>query len=688
MTEPKRPLKVFLYHAPVDKIAARDLYLRLIRDGVDTWLVKEKILPGQDWKQEIHKAVLEADVVVVCTSERFHQVESRQKEVQAAFDSVIEQLDGERFVIPVRLEECDRLENLRTWQSVDLFAEDGYEVLMQALQAQAMEIGALIQARESLLPQIPASRSKHEQPIPGENPVDEGLVLLGKIDGAGVLLEDAVVKLQESPLRRKLRRAIAVALLGLLGSIVAVMFRSPQFQRWYQLASTIRWETTQTPTPATKATPVVTPTKRPLPTLVAEGNISHVVFLIDTSGSMQGQRIKMVKAAASKFVSRLGGGYLVSVIEFNTQVELRTPFSEASEAIRSINVDVAHTGTCLWDALYAGIQQTSFLPIPRDNGTMMILLTDVALGENVGWDCGIRMMDEFYSLAWDQRVPIFSIYVGDEFDRLSFMMWTVGEGAILAANTDRELDRALLSISESAGLVLRQDPRPSLQAADTYSMVFVPPGESILGSNTVYLDSFWVDKTEVTNARYALCVQAGACSPPRSSRSHTRENYYGNPEFDDYPVIYVSWVDAEKYCAWAGGRLPTEAEWEKAARGTDGRPFPWGDVDPSIVSGLVNFRAQDTTEVGTYPNGASPYGVLDMAGNVSEWVADWLSLDYYKTPPSSNPLGPESGEYRVWRGGSWATTLTELVQTFSRTGNFPTDASGGIGFRCARDATP
>ena len=687
MTEPKRPLKVFLYHAPVDKIAARDLYLRLIRDGVDTWLVKEKILPSQDWKQEIQKAVLEADVVVVCTSERFHQVESRQKEVQAAFDSVIEQLDGESFVIPVRLEECDRLENLRKWQWVDLFAEDGYEVLMQTLQARAMEIGALIQARESLLPQIPASRTKHEQSIPGESPVDEGLVILGKVDGPGVLIEGAVVKLQESPLRRKLRRIIAVTLLGLLGSIVAVMFRSPQFQRWYQLASTIRWEPTQTPTPSAKATPVVTPTKRPLPTLIAEGHVSHVVFLIDTSGSMEGQRIKMVKAAASKFVSRLGGGYLVSVIEFNTQVELRTPFSGASEAIRSINVDVAQDGTCIWDALYAGIQQTSFLPIPR-NGTMMILLTDVALGENVGWDCGIRMMDEFYSLAWDQRVPIFSIYVGDEFDRLSFMTWTVGEGAILAANTDRELDRALLSISEAAGLVLREDPRPSLQAADPHSMVFVPPGESILGSTTVYLDSFWVDKTEVTNARYALCVQAGACSPPRSSSSHTRENYYGNPEFDDYPVIYVSWVDAEKYCAWEGGRLPTEAEWEKAARGTDGRPFPWGDVDPSVVSGLVNFHAQDTTEVGTYPNGASPYGVLDMAGNVSEWVADWLSLDYYKAPPPSNPLGPQSGEYRVWRGGSWATTLTELVQTFSRTGNFPTDASGGIGFRCARDAIP
>ena len=102
----------------------------------------------------------------------------------------------------------------------------------------------------------------------------------------------------------------------------------------------------------------------------------------------------------------------------------------------------------------------------------------------------------------------------------------------------------------------------------------------------------------------------------------------------------------------------------------------------------MNFHAQDTAQVGSFPNGASPYGALDMAGNVSEWVADWLSPDYYTSPPASNPLGPDSGEYRVWRGGSWANTSTERVRTYSRTGNFPTDSSGGIGFRCAREAGP
>ena len=692
MTERKRPLKVFLYHAPIDKVAARDLYLRMIGDGVDTWLVKEKILPGQDWNQEIHKAVSEADVVIVCISGRFAQGEFRQKEVQAAFDSGIEQLDGEHSVIPVRLEKCDQLENLSNRQWVDLFEESGYEMLTRALQAHADRIGATMEIKESALPQVSTLVAQQEQPIPADKPVEAMQGILEIIEGAGVLIEGTAVK------QHKPGRAMILALLGFAAIMMMALFGPSWIENSQPLTGTPEMKTTPISALTRAATPVLIPHPGviPIPTLAGKGSVSHIVFLIDTSGSMQGQRIRDVKSAASKFLSQLGDEYLVSIIKFDTNAELRLASARdhatAGETIKSIAVEVPHDGSCIQDALYAGVQHALLTPITQDSEPIIILFTDVVVGDHVGWSCGFRFTDESINYLWDFPVPIFTIYVGDDFAENKFALpWTPWmEGTILAAMTETKIGSTLLSISEAAGV--RLNPKSTIPArtinAEHVSMVFVPPGEFMMGNNTVHLDAFWIDKTEVTNDLYAKCVQAGACSAPRSSGSHTRENYYGNPEFEDYPVIYVSWVDAQNYCSWTGGRLPTEAEWEKAARGTDGRTFPWGEVDPAGTSDLLNYRAQDTTEVGIYPAGASPYGALDMAGNVSEWVADWLSLEYYASPPPANPPGPDSGEYRVWRGGSWANTLTELVRTSSRTGNFPTDASGGIGIRCARDAGP
>ena len=689
MAELKRSLKVFLYHAPVDKIAVRDLYLRLIGDGVDTWLVKEKILPGQDWKQEIHKAVREADVVVVCISERFHQVESRQKEVRAAFDSAIEQLDGEILVIPVRLEECDGLENLRNWQWVDLFEEAGYEMLRCALQAHADRIGATMESKESSLPQLPARSLRDEQPVPEEKPVEVSQERLEILEGAGILIEDPAVKGHQPG------RAILLPLLGFASIMMMAWFGPSWIEQSNPVTLTPELKRTQTSAPRMQTRAPATPQPRPISTLVRSGKVSHIVFLIDTSGSMQGGRIQSVKSAVSEFISRLGDDYLISVIEFDRNVELRMASTRdraaAHKAVESITADVEHDGSCAQDALSAGVQEALLTPAGEDVERMLIVLNDVAVGDHVGWDCGIRLTNESLNLTLTYPVPIFSIYVGDDFveNRFAVFLGFGGEGGNMPAQSEKKIRSTLLSIAQAAGLEMKTEAATPARTTDArpVSMVFVPAGEFIMGSNTVHLDSFWIDKTEVTNSMYARCVQAGTCSAPRSSRSHTREIYYGDHEFDDYPVIYVSWLDAQNYCSWAGGRLPTEAEWEKAARGTDGRPFPWGEVEPEGVGDLLNYRAQDTTQVGLYPAGASPYGALDMAGNVSEWVADWLSLDYYNSPPPENPLGPDSGEYRVWRGGSWATSLTELVRTSSRTGNFPTDASGGIGFRCARDAS-
>ncbi len=207
------------------------------------------------------------------------------------------------------------------------------------------------------------------------------------------------------------------------------------------------------------------------------------------------------------------------------------------------------------------------------------------------------------------------------------------------------------------------------------TLVLVPAGEFIMGSeqgfpdevpvHKVYLDAFYIDLTEVTNKQWQECVDAGACKPPRRNDCcleksvGARLSYYDNPEFDDYPVVFISWYDALDYCTWRGARLLTEAEWEKASRGTDERTYPWGNQEPTpelinIIWGEKDFGVKNTSPVGSFPLGASPYGVLDLAGNVYEWVYDVYAPDYYQNSPYRNPKGPEEGAYRVTRGGSFA----------------------------------
>jgi len=252
---------------------------------------------------------------------------------------------------------------------------------------------------------------------------------------------------------------------------------------------------------------------------------------------------------------------------------------------------------------------------------------------------------------------------------------------------------------------------------DQMVQVFVPSGEFLMGmtdingkltesggraypeipSNIVYLDSYWFDKYEVTNAQYALCVAAGGCEPPTWSASFTREHYYDDPQYANYPVIYVAWAKARAYCEWAGRRLPTEAEWEKAARGTDGREYPWGNepisservnlCDSSCPRSFANPNFNDgypeTAPVGSFPAGASPYGAMDMAGNVWEWNGTLIAPYPYDATDGRENLDV-TGE-RGWRGGAWSNGIWWMRASL-RYRSYPWYSYYNLGFRCASSA--
>jgi serine/threonine-protein kinase len=241
---------------------------------------------------------------------------------------------------------------------------------------------------------------------------------------------------------------------------------------------------------------------------------------------------------------------------------------------------------------------------------------------------------------------------------------------------------------------------PTTDISQIADMVLVPEGKFFMGSDDmqadekpkhlVYLDAYWIDIMEVTNANYAACVAAGKCQAPSKSSSASQSSYYGNPEFNNFPVIYVSWYDATDYCDWMGRRLPTEAEWEKAARGEDAGLFPWGNDNQNPE--FANYYGTDTMAVGSYRLGKSPYGALDMAGNVWEWVSDYYEDTYYARLQSDiNPKGPDTGRFRVLRGGSWSYRPEVDIRSANRFWYLPgKDISGirgldNIGFRCARD---
>lgn len=262
---------------------------------------------------------------------------------------------------------------------------------------------------------------------------------------------------------------------------------------------------------------------------------------------------------------------------------------------------------------------------------------------------------------------------------------------------------ALLAFGQLGATVRAQaqtpEPPPGatrVREADGAVMVYVPAGEFLMGSpegegkdderpqHHVYLDGFWIDRTEVTNGAYGKCIQAGTCREP----FWYREVGASAP---DQPVIGVNWNDALTYCQWSSTRLPTEAEWEKAARGTDGRRYPWGEQDASCKYAVMDEQGDACGDnwapaVGSRPSGASPYGALDTMGSVTEWVADWYAADYYADSPTQNPSGPAAGKNKIQRGGSYGSPLAYMPAAATRYWDNPLFENIDVGFRCAVSA--
>jgi formylglycine-generating enzyme required for sulfatase activity len=221
-------------------------------------------------------------------------------------------------------------------------------------------------------------------------------------------------------------------------------------------------------------------------------------------------------------------------------------------------------------------------------------------------------------------------------------------------------------------------------------MALVPAGEFTMGSNLaddekpvhhVYLNAFYMDKYEVTVGQYAKYLEVTDMDEPPDW------SIMNQPQHQKRPVVNVDWEDAVKFCKWAGKRLPTEAEWEKAARGTDGRIYPWGNEAPTRLH--ANYGRKEWNNhlalvpVGSFEEGRSPYDIYDMAGNAWEWVSDWYDYDYYQNSPRRNPIGPTAGESKVVRGGSWLY-VPDFLRSAHRFAAQPTNRYFGYGFRCAK----
>ena len=309
---------------------------------------------------------------------------------------------------------------------------------------------------------------------------------------------------------------------------------------------------------------------------------------------------------------------------------------------------------------------------------------------------GAKLVDIFYDVAdADGDVLKVTVEISDD-EGMTYSVRASSFTGDLGTGVLPGVDRHIVWDAEkdipgiySVHFVVRVTADDGAGAAAPPGMVLIPGGTFLMGSNlgedgekpehAVKLNAFYIDRTEVTNRDYKAYVDIA-----RVSRlpDHWSDRTY--PEgLEGHPVVSVSWFEAEAYCLWAGKRMPTEAEWEKAARGSGARMFPWGNASPEAKH--LNYGSAGAAAVGSFPAGDSPYGLSDMSGNVWEWVADWYGASYYANSPGEDPKGPDSGTQKVLRGGGWNDPVgTLFIRTYARFRERPDNRGVHIGIRCAQ----
>jgi formylglycine-generating enzyme required for sulfatase activity len=652
MTNEKRPLKVFLCHASADKPKVRDLYRYLKRRGLQPWLDAEDLLPGQAWQVEIPKAIETSDAIIICLSKGSVDKEGYvQKEIKFALDKALEMPEGRIFIIPARLDECEVPYGLKKYQWVDLFDDGGYSRLMKSLKERASQLE---------LAAVQVSKQDENSPYLTEKTKQESYEGVS-VDVNGNVLGNIIVGNENAVQSQTLqfdpeKPVIAKSSIGIGKKEQRVTDFDQYSKTITPYEHDIRFGQGDPDAIAYQKYIEQNPELRNLVNNMGDV-LKHVTF---RQGLLLTPRVvPSISEKPFEAKSSIAG----PKIESRKPVLHPLPIKELAKPPRKLKTEyivaiIGAVATIL--AALIGILPQIIKPIPTPTAVITAKIPATQAQTAKFTDLPLSETPEPSLVPTKTHTP---------------------------AITPTPLPKVY-------------DPHPETDDYhDSFGvpMRLVSAGTFIMGSDTgrvdekpahmVDLPAFYIDKYEVTNRLYRDCVQTRVCKPPQEPSLSTQKDYFSNVAYDDYPVIGVDWTKAKTYCEWRGASLPTEAEWEKAARGTDKRTYPWGEEGNicayanGIACGFAN-----TMPVGYFERGISPYDVYDMAGNVYEWVADLF--DVY---PGGNPISSNRWEFgktlRVIRGGSYfmngSDNVTTLRTTF-RMGVNPESSELDMGFRCAK----